>query len=265
MERITSRRHPLVSRMRELARDRRGDGAAVLLDGDHLVAEALAAGLRLVEVLADDTRLDDARDGLLRQVAATGTRVTLATPAVLEAASPVRTPSGLVAIAEVPATRDDGLLEPAPALVLVAVDVQDPDNLGAAIRAAAAAGASGVIAAGASADPLGWKSLRGSRGSAFRVPVTRAGDPHDVIDWLHEHEVTTIATTLTAPTRLWEADLRRPVALLLGGEGQGLPPAVRDRARESLSIPMAAGVESLNVAVAAALVVFEARRQRHAA
>jgi RNA methyltransferase, TrmH family len=264
MERITSRRNPIVSRMRQLAGERNGHETTLLLDGDHLVAEALGAGLQLLHVVADETRLDDARAGLLRQAEARGARVALAPPTVLEAASPVRTPSGLVALADFPASPRLALLHPGPALLVVTIDVQDPGNLGATIRAAAAAGATGVVATGASADPFGWKALRGSMGSAFHVPVVRDGDPLGLIAWLHEEGVVTMATTPRAATRLWDADLRRPVALLLGSEGQGLPPGVRERARETLSIPMAAGVESLNVAAVAALVAYEARRQRTA-
>jgi RNA methyltransferase, TrmH family len=262
MERITSRRNPIVSRMRELARDRHGPGAPLLLEGDHLVAEALAAGLRLTHLLADETRLDEARSTLIGRAEAAGADVALGPPAVLEAASPVRSPSGLVALAEAPASARRALLRPPPALLLVCVDVQDPGNLGAAIRSAAAAGATGVVAAGASADPFGWKSLRGSMGSAFRVPLVRESDPRETIAWLHEEGVTTIAAAPRGARALWDVDLRRPVALLLGSEGQGLPPELSGAAREAIAIPMAAGVESLNVAAAAALIAYEARRQR---
>jgi RNA methyltransferase, TrmH family len=262
MERITSRRNPTVSRMRRLAIERNADDAGLLLDGDHLVGEALRARIRLLHVLADETRLDGAHPALLREAEAAGARIAVAPRAILDAASPVRSSSGLVAIGEAPDVPREAVLRPDPALIVLAMDVQDPGNLGSMIRAAAAAAATGVMTAGASADPFGWKSLRGSMGSAFRVPIVRERDPLALIAWLHDHGVVIVATAPRAPTRFWDADLRRPLALLLGSEGHGLPPVMRELADETVSIPMAAGVESLNVAAATTVIAYEARRQR---
>jgi len=146
------------------------------------------------------------------------------------------------------------------------VDVQDPGNLGAIIRAADAGGATGVIAAGASADPFGWKALRGAMGSAFRLAVVREPDVQAACARVRDAGLALVATAAAGGQPPDILDLSGPIALVLGSEGRGLDTALMDAADARASIPMRAGVDSLNVAVTAALLVYEARRQRaHAA
>jgi len=147
-------------------------------------------------------------------------------------------------------------------LVVVAVDVQDPGNTGAIVRVAEAGGATGVIASGAAADPFGWKALRGSMGSALRLPVVGGISSADAVADVRRHGCRVIAASPRGGRSLFEIDLRGPLAILIGGEGQGLAPALADIADEHVTIPMQAPVESLNAAVTAGLLVYEARRQR---
>src|SRR5205085_8800483 len=123
------------------------------------------------------------------------------------------------------------------------------------------AGATGFVACGATADPLGWKALRGSMGSAQRVPIARA----DIHETLRECQGAGIQVAALVPRDgepLFSADLRAPTAVLIGSEGAGLSPEIARQATRRLSIPMQRPIESLNVAVAAALVLYEAYRQR---
>lgn len=241
----------------------RGDEPALLLDGPHLVQEALAAGLAFSSALVIDSereRRDVSRlAGLLQ---ARGVRVTLATADVMAAVSPVRSPSPIVALAEPRAISRDAPYQVDRPLVLVACHVQDPGNLGAMVRVAEAAGASGLIAAGASADPFGWKAVRGSMGSALRLSVVRENNAAHVQATAREQGCRVIATVPRGGTPLFQADLRGPVAIFLGGEGQGLDDALARAADLRLTIPMEPPVESLNAAVAAALIAYECRRQR---
>ena len=142
--------------------------------------------------------------------------------------------------------------------------MQDPGNLGAAIRSADALGASGVVSIGHAADPAGWKALRGAMGSTFRLPVSRAS-LDDLLGVGTAQRVAVLATTARGGVALADAPLSEPVLLLFGGEGAGLPDAVLPAKTTRITIPMRAGVESLNVAVAVGLVLYEARRQRQAA
>jgi TrmH family RNA methyltransferase len=181
---------------------------------------------------------------------------------VMSAMSPVSTPSGIVAIADRPSWSVDQVFEGAPQLVVIALDVQEPGNAGAIVRAAEACGATGVAFCGASADPFGWKALRGSMGSALRLPLASVPTVDDAFAAARRHGVLLAATRPRGGRLPREADLRQPIAFVLGGEGPGLPASVVETADLCVSLPMAAPVESLNVAVAAALLVYEASNQR---
>jgi TrmH family RNA methyltransferase len=176
----------------------------------------------------------------------------------------VRTPSGIVALAR---WRTSGLPEvlgrqEGPCLGLVGV--QDPGNVGSAIRAADALGASGVAAFEGTADPRGWKTLRGAMGSSFRVPVAR-GTVHEAIGAATRLGLAVVASVAEGGTPIERAALGSPALLLVGSEGAGLPPDIVAMAGHRVTIPMRPGVDSLNVAVTAAILLFEARRQRQAA
>ena len=259
---ITSRQNPGVQAFRELARKRKPSHDRVLLDGWHLLIEARQAGVP-IERAAFTTDLVNQQDTarVAQDLIDSGVDVMAVTTAVMEALSPVRAPSGVVAIGTRKAVTPDAVFARAPQLVLLAVDVQDPGNVGAMVRAAEAAGATGFIACGASADPFGWKALRGSMGSAFRLPVARA-PIEGALRAARAAKVHVLAAVPRVGQPLFETDLRRPTAFMLGGEGPGLPLDLLQQADGTLTIPMRAPVESLNVAVAAALLLYEAARQR---
>jgi TrmH family RNA methyltransferase len=257
---ITSRQHPIVKEFRELAR---GGGELMLLDGWHLLTEAAAAGLAVEKIVicgppsAPQQRVVDRlrRDGA-QIVEVSGT--------VLNALSPVNSPTGVVASARRPAVVKSSILEPAPALVLAAIGLQDPGNAGAIIRSAAAAGATGVVLDEASADPWGWKALRASMGSAFHLPVLRTRLLVNLISEWRQAGIQVVATSPHGGTPMHQFDFRPPLALLLGGEGAGLSEDLLAGADARVSIPMRGGIESLNAAVAAAVLLYEAQRQRAA-
>lgn len=260
MLRLTRRQDPIVDRFRRAAR-RAPSEPCVLLDGEHLIRDAVAAGVPLDVVMATHERWLQLPD-LLRDLRAQDEPITLyeVGPTVLDAASPVKTPSGIAALARwQPASLEDTFCEPR-TLTVAAVDVQDPGNFGAIVRSADALGASGVISAGASADPAGWKALRGSMGSAFRIPVARAMLESTLSAARGAGARIYAATADGAPVQ--QCDLGGPVLLLLGSEGQGLPDSAIEESNGRIAIPMRGGVNSLNVAVTAALLLYEARRQR---
>jgi TrmH family RNA methyltransferase len=252
--RISSRHHAVVQRCRRLAR--RAEPGAVLLDGAHVVGEALSAGV-LIETL-----ITDERDHAVASAAErAGVPIHVATAAVMDAISPVRTPSGVVAIARWQPAALASALEPAPALVLALRGVQDPGNLGSAIRAADALGATAVLALEETADPGGWKALRGAMGSTFHLPVATA-DTAAALAHCHARGVQVAATVAASGRDPAAVDLRTPTLVLLGSEGGGLPEDLVARADVRVTIPMSPRVNSLNVAVTAALILYEARRQR---
>lgn len=261
MQTITSRANPLVARFRGIARGDADD--LLLLDGVHLVQEAIAARLQLRHVIvsADAAERPEVRR-LVDAADASGAGVVAASSKVMDAVSPVRSASGIVALAERPLSGADAMYARTPPLVVIASGVQDPGNLGAIVRVAEAGGATGVVASGGSANPFGWKALRGSMASTLRLPIVVCRDTASAVDDARRHGCRIVATTPGGGTPYIDAVLRGPLAVLIGGEGGGLSPAIAGGADERVTIPMTGGVESLNAAVAAALLVYEARRQR---
>jgi TrmH family RNA methyltransferase len=264
MQTISSRRAPIVGAFRELAELPDPAGRRLLLDGLHLVRDAHVAGLEFEVVVVAETSNGhaSAESAMARQLADAGVEVLAAGDAVLSAISPVRTPSGIVGIARREPHSLRALVTVDEALLIVAVDVQDPGNIGSLVRAAEAAGVSGLVVCGASANPFSWKALRGSMGSALRLPIA-AGIGLDVVlrelSGAGSRLVAAIPRGGSDPEAIhWEGR----VAILLGGEGPGLDAPTVDACDERVSIPMAAPVESLNVAVAGALLGYAARRQR---
>ena len=261
MSQITSRRNPLVTRCRALAHDATAD--EILLDGFHLVFEASAAGVAVLHAIVAREALGRVEiRRLVEQLTARGTNVAFAASAVMDAVSPVRSASDIVAIASRPVSDVERVYGGDVPLVLVAADVQDPGNLGAMVRVAEAGGASGVIAAGTAASPWSWKALRGSMGSAFRLPIATHDHCAHAVEDARRHGCRIVATVPRNGRSHFDADLSGPVAIMIGSEGTGLASEIVEAADLRIAIPMKAPVESLNAAVAAALLIYEACRQR---
>jgi len=264
MRAISSRQHPIVRAYRQLARQPDATGLRLLLDGVHLVREAHAAALPLETVVVAQSHLDQpTEEGALAQaLQRAGIEVVSAGEQVFAAVSPVRTPSGIVAIAHRSPTTADAILLHAQLFVLVVVDVQDPGNLGAVMRVAEAGGATGLIVTGDSANPFSWKAVRGSMGSALRVPIARSPSVDALVHALASRGAKIIAAVPRDGHDPDAVDWSGRLALVLGGEGAGLDPRVAAAAAERVTIPMEPPVESLNVAVSAAIMVYAARRGR---
>jgi TrmH family RNA methyltransferase len=238
----------------------------VLLDGVHLLRDALRAGAIVRTVLVSSDFLSGASPfdrGVVDAAAQSGAAVHEATASVLEAASPVRTTSGIVALAEWRPSALASTFTPAPAFVVGLVDIQDPGNVGAIIRSADGLGATGVAALDRTAHPAGWKALRGAMGSTFRLPVAR-GDSASALRSARGAGLRIAVTAAGAGTPLEIANLMTPTLVLMGNEGTGLSQELIDAADDRIAVPMRPGIESLNVAVTAALVLYEAARQRRA-
>ncbi len=260
---VRSRANPLFKRLRALKqRGIRPEDELCLLEGPKLVDEALAAGLTITEVAAASGAEErPAVAATLDALRARGVPVRRLAGNLVASLSETESTQGLVALAQRPVFEEARLFDDTP-LVLVAVGIQDPGNLGGLLRTAEAARATGAYLTKGCADPCSWKALRGSMGSAFRIPQIRGLSAAGVLDRLEDRGIPAVAATSEGETRYDEADLATPVALVFGAEGAGLPAEVARRTAARLRIPLAAGVESLNVGVAAGLLLFEAARQR---
>ncbi len=264
MRSITSRQNPLVTRFRQLADAADPTGARVLLDGVHLVRDAQESGHTFEVAAVSSSRLasDNEESRLAERLEKSGVDVIQAPDAVFAAVSPVRSPSGIVAIANRRPTSASEICGVEETLILVAIDVQDPGNVGALIRTGEAGGMTGMFVCGASANPFSWKAVRGSMGSVMRVPVVGGMTTASVMTCLRSGGIRTAAAVPRGGKDPDTIDWRGRVALILGGEGAGVPDEVTQSCDSLVSIPMAAHVESLNVAAAGAVLVYAARRQR---
>ncbi len=231
-----------------------------MIDGPVLVAEALAAGVHVHEVLVEPGGAAEVVDA----ARAAGVEVREVQAGVLARATDTATPNGVAAVAARPEVALDAALRAAAAgpLALVLVDVADPGNAGTLLRAAEASGAAAVLFCGASVDPCNPKCVRASAGALFHLPVCAGGDAVAVLEGLGAVGVRRAGTVVRGGTPYTESDLRGPLALVLGSEAHGLPPALDPLLDLRCTIPMAGRSESLNVAMAGSVVCFEALRQR---
>ena len=264
MKTISSRQNAVVRAYRALADEPDPGGARLLLDGVHLVREARAAAMRFEHVAVASSHLTSATEegDLARALDHEGVDVVMADDQVFSAISPVRTPGGIVAIVQRPPTTAAAILEQVDLFALVIADVQDPGNLGSLLRVAEAGGVTGVIVCGESANPFSWKSVRGAMGSVLRLSVARGASIDAVMADVRAAGVKTIAAVPRDGRDPDAVDWAGRIALLLGGEGPGLGARVVAECDERVSVPMAAPVESLNVATAAGILVYAARRAR---
>jgi TrmH family RNA methyltransferase len=239
--------------------------------GRRRAGRFLAEGPNLVEAAAKRGLVRDvfATELAARRHAAVLARqqfpVHLITERAAKALSDTVTPAGMFAVCETPATRIDDLLARSPQLIAAAVEVREPGNAGTLIRVADAMGAAAVILGGHSVDPYNAKCLRASTGSIFSIPVVVAPDARAAVATLHTAGLQVLATTVDGEMPLDDAEplLARPTAWLFGAESHGLSPQVADEADHRVRIPMSGGAESLNVAAAAAICLYQsARAQR---
>ena len=260
---ISSRHNPLVQGFRDLARNPAADGSRLLLDGAHLVRDAAAAGLIFEAVAVAGSRDNPGSEEgrLAQELRNSHVDVATVSEQAFAAISPVRAPSGIAAIVRRAPESVADMCSRADALVVAAISVQDPGNLGALVRSAEAGGATGVVVCGESSNPFSWKSVRGSMGSALRLPIATV-HLDDAVHAMRRAGGRIVATTPRGGGAPEEMDWSGKVMLLLGGEGPGLSAGALDAADARVSIPMTAPVESLNVAVAAAILVYAARRWR---
>ncbi|MET0473529.1 MAG: RNA methyltransferase [Mycobacterium sp.] len=236
--------------LRHVGRKRSG---LFLAEGPNLVEAALARGI-VTDVFATEAAL--ARfDELL-----SGAPVHLITDKAAKALSDTVTPVGLVAVCTVPESGLTAVLDASPRLLLVAVETSEPGNAGTLIRIADAMGADAVVLAGDSVDPFNGKCLRASAGSIFALPVVSAPDTAALVTTLRSAGLRVLATTLDGELSLDDAELSEPTAWLFGAEAHGLHSDVAMLADARVRIPMPGSAESLNIAAAAAICLYQSAR-----
>ena len=260
---ITSRDNSLLRRARAVR-----DGKimqSIFVEGMRLCAEALNSGLEIEAVIYSDRIAQKERAARLIEqlVNATETSASVSEK-LLESISFTKTPQGIVLLAKRPAY--DGASfskrQPTNPLLVIIHEINNPVNVGAIVRAAEAAGATGAIATANTADPFSPKALRGAMGSAFRLPIWTGAEYSEAVGWCRSRNLHTGVADISGSTAYTEVDWRKPSALIVGRESIGLLPEEMAAADELIRVPMQGATESLNVAVAAGIILFEAARQR---
>jgi RNA methyltransferase, TrmH family len=245
-------------------RDRRQRDATglTLVDGTREVRRALEAGVRVVEAYVCEPLLagEDARAALdaLRSRDIPTTSTTQAAFAKIAFGDRA---DGMIAVVRIPSMRLDDLALPAEPLVVVLEGVEKPGNLGAVLRSADGAGVDALIAASPRTDLMNPNAIRASAGTIFSVPIASA-PTDEVISWLQRRMIPIVATLVDADTLYTDADLTGPLAVVFGSEAAGLTAAWRTEGITSVRLPMRGIADSLNVSISAAVVLYEARRQR---
>ncbi len=240
-------------------RDRTGQ---TLIDGAREVRRALDAGVEVVSVFVCEALLAgaDAR-AALDALAERGVSQQPTSEAVFAKLAFGSRAEGLVAIVRIPSTDLDALRLPGVPLVVVIEGVEKPGNIGAVMRSADGAAADAVVAASPGSDLFNPNAIRASAGTVFSVPLAAA--PSDAVGaWLRRTGLRIIAARVDAPRLYTEVDLRGPVAIVLGAEADGLTDAWDGDDVEGVRLPMLGVADSLNVSVSAAILLYEARRQR---
>jgi TrmH family RNA methyltransferase len=266
---LTSAANP---RLRAAAalRDRRARARTglLLVDGAREVARALDGGVTLVEAfVAAGTSSEADVAAVIRRVSALGVPLVPVAAKLLGQLAYGERASGIVAVATAPETSLASLrLTAAPPLVVILEDVEKPGNLGAVCRSADAAGLDAMIAAGGSVgtvDPWNPNAVRASLGTVFTLPLAVATTT-DVLAWLRERSMRIVAARVEGSVPYTDVDLTGSVALVLGSEAQGLTAEWSGSDVVAARLPMHGRADSLNVAAAAAILFYEARRQRDA-
>lgn len=260
-------RNQHVQRLRRLVAQRAAREAeqCFVLEGPTLVQEALAAGSAIDSVYVDQAAAgaDGRVASLVARCREAGAAVFELETGVIERVAGTVTPQPVMAIVALPARDLDELAARAPKLVVVCVDVSDPGNVGTVARSAWASGADGLVCCAGTADIWSPKAVRASAGAVLRLPVASAGAAAQALDELASWGLHRWGTVPSGGQDYALTDLSEPSALVLGNEAAGLPLAQLGPHLDGLvSIPMAGGAESLNVAMAAAVLCFEAGRQR---
>jgi RNA methyltransferase, TrmH family len=260
---ITSTANARVKAARQLGRQRRRHGV-VLVEGHRQLRRALEAGAAVREVLAAPELFLGEQDAALVALAERrGARVVELGAAAFRSLAAGARPDGLAAVVERPGTVLDRLRLPAAPLFVATDAVERPGNLGTTVRTACCAGADALLVCAGRTDPFHPEAVRGSVGTVFQLAVAECGS-EEAVAWCAERGVRIVVATPEASRPYWDADYTGGVAVVVGSERHGVGEAWRAAAAETVAIPHAGPADSLNVAVAAGVVLFEAARRRAA-
>jgi len=260
---ITSRDNSLLQRARAAREGKIQE--LIFVEGLRLCEEALRSNLSIEAVIYSDEIAEKKRaNEFIEAVAPVTNRLASVSEKLLATISFTKTPQGIILLAARPKSGREMLVidQSRPSLLVVMHNINNPVNVGAILRTAEAAGATGAIATAYTSDPFSPKALRGAMGSAFRLPAWFGPTYEEVIAWCDQSGIHSICADARGDTNYGAVDWTQPCALFLGPESAGFSPEELRAAKQSVAVPMQGSVESLNVAVSAGVLLYEAARQR---
>jgi RNA methyltransferase, TrmH family len=260
---LTGKDNGFIKKLRSLADPKqRKKEHAFLIEGVKMVEEALRDKAGVQTVVASPGLVQHHGKGILKLAENEHIEVVWISERLMDSLAESKSPQPVMAVVGAGNFGEDDLLSCSSGLIIVAHQFQDPGNLGTIIRTAEAVGASGVAVTAGTVDPHNAKAVRASMGSILRVPVVPMSDLKAFLSACRQKGFQITATTIAGTTTHFDADFIKPTVVILGQEGSGLPRDLMDCIDVSLRIPMADAIDSLNVATAAAVVLYEAMRQR---
>jgi TrmH family RNA methyltransferase len=260
---ITSRDNSSIKQLRSLsdAKHRKKE-KAFLIEGLKMVEEALRDNLSVRMVVATPSLTQHHGKGVLKLAESKQKQILWISGRLMDSLAESKTPQPIMAIVDMKQHSEEGLLAHDAGLIVACWQLQDPGNLGTIIRTAEAAGAAGVVVVSPSVDPFNPKAVRASMGSILRLPIATVSDLPMFILKARKRSFQTVATALTGDSAPYDIDFLMPTVVILGQEGSGLPSEIMTEIDRQVRIPMVQTIESLNVATAAAVMLYEAVRQR---
>jgi len=260
---ITSKDNATIKHLHALSEPKhRKKEQAFLIEGVKMVEEALRDNLGVKMIVASPSLVQHHGKGVLKLAENRSVEVLWVSERLMDSIAESKTPQPVMAVVNMKASSEQGLLTNNAGLIVLVHQLQDPGNLGTIIRTAEAVGASGVAITPNTVDPYNPKAIRASMGSILRVPVVHSVDASAFILICKQKGFQTVATVLTGRTTHFDIDLKKPTVMVLGQEGAGLPQDIMADIDLQVRIPMSSTIDSLNVATAAAVILYEAFRQR---
>ena len=259
-EMIRSRQNARLKDLRQrLLHPAIGANGLIAIEGDHLLHEAERSGLRFDTVFLREDRLAKREHAFPSHV-----KVLTVAADPFDHACATDSPQGIAALVKAPEWTLESMLAVSEPRLVILAGLQDPGNMGTIIRSAEAFAASGILLTPGSVSPWNQKALRASAGSSFRLPVVSLGDVSQLRRVAEKH-IPMYACVADTGDSILEADLRGPIAFVIGNEGAGISEEILSFCQESLHVPCPGHVESLNAAIAASILLYEASRQRSVA
>ncbi len=262
-EPITGKDNSSVKQLRSLSEAKhRKKEKAFLIEGIKMVEEALREDLGVRLVVAEPSLTKHHGKGIIKLAESKNVPILWISDRLMDTLSENKTPQPVMAEVQMRQHSEEALLSNSAGLIVIAHQLQDPGNLGTIIRTAEAVGASGIAITSNTVDPYNAKAIRASMGSILRLPIVQCGEAAEFIGKCKKKGFQTVATVLTGDKTHFDVDFKKPTAVILGQEGAGLPQYIMADIDLRIRIPMAPTIDSLNVATAAAVILYEAMRQR---